>query len=371
MGNFHVELKKVVDDSYNIETGCDLWDMLKADLESGILGKSKKIALITDSTVMELYGKKAEEAIKQAGLSVNTYVFPAGEKSKTRATKEMLEDAMLADGLKRDCGVVALGGGVVTDLAGFLAGTYCRGVPYISYATTVLAAADAAVGGKTAVDTPLATNLIGLFYQPKKVYIDVATWKTLPARQVSSGLAETIKHGCLGDKELFEYLEANMEKIRALDPDACKYISEANVKVKYNVVMNDEREESGYREVLNLGHTVGRAAETLSNYTLTHGEAVSIGLMAQAYLAEKMGFMNNTEIKRLEDLLLGAGLPVRLPCSISRDELLEKLYTDKKVRSGDLRFVLQKGIGNVATFEGGSYALKVSKQQAAEILKLI
>lgn len=296
MGNFHVELKKVVDDSYNIETGCDLWDMLKADLKNGILAKSKKIALITDSTVMELYGKKAEEAIKQAGLSVNTYVFPAGEKSKTRATKEMLEDAMLADGLKRDCGVVALGGGVVTDLAGFLAGTYCRGIPYISYATTVLAAADAAVGGKTAVDTPLATNLIGLFYQPKKVYIDVATWKTLPARQVSSGLAETIKHGCLGDKELFEYLEANMEKIRDLDPDACKYISEANVKVKYNVVMNDEREESGYREVLNLGHTVGRAAETLSNYTLTHGEAVSIGLMAQAYLAEKMGFMNNTEI---------------------------------------------------------------------------
>ena len=370
MSVFNVELKRVVDDSYDIEIGKGLWDGLTSDLKRGMLGKVKKIALITDSTVAELYGQQAEDAVEAAGMEVKRYVFPAGEKSKVRGTKESLEDAMLADGLKRDCAVLALGGGVVTDLAGFLAGTYCRGVPYISYATTVLSAADAAVGGKTAVDTPLATNLIGLFYQPRKVYIDTETWKTLPGRQICSGLAETIKHGCLGDRALFEYLEQNMDRVLTLDEEACRYISEANVRVKYNVVMKDER-ESGLREVLNLGHTVGRAAETLSGYTLTHGEAVAIGLMAQAYLSVQMGFMTEDELKRLERVLTSAHLPVALPHDMSREALLDMLYTDKKVRSGSLRFVLQKGIGSVATFEGGSYAVPVSRETAAKILELV
>ncbi len=166
MHTFHVSLKKVVDDSYDIETGYELEQKLVEDMKNGLIGTISNVAIITDHNVKTL--------LKQAGFHADLFVFEAGEKSKTRQTKEILEDAMLAKGFRRDCCILAVGGGVVTDLAGFIAGTYARGVPFINYATTLLAAADASVGGKTAVDTPLATNLIGLFYQPKKVYLDIA-----------------------------------------------------------------------------------------------------------------------------------------------------------------------------------------------------
>ena len=279
MSSFHVELKKVVDDTYDVEMGSGLGQTLIDDLKGGLDGGIKKLAVITDSHVEELYGGPVCQALCEAGYEAELFVFPAGEKSKVRSVKEMLEDAMLAQGYRRDCMVIAVGGGVVSDLAGFLAGTFGRGVPYINYSTTLLAAADAAIGGKTAVDTPLATNLIGLIYQPKKVYVDIDTWKTLPKEHIINGLAETVKHGCLADLELFEYLEKNHEGILGLDPEACTFISEHNCDVKYRVVMKDER-ESNLREILNLGHTVGRAVETVSDYKLLHGQAVSIGLVA-------------------------------------------------------------------------------------------
>ena len=196
---FYCELKKVVDDSYDIEIGHDLIDTLIKDLKNGLVGKIKKFAVVTDSIVVDLYGRSIYEKILSAGFKADLFVIPEGEKSKTRQMKEFVEDSMLEKGYRRDCCVIAVGGGVITDLSGFVAGTFGRGVPFINFATTLLSAADASVGGKTAVDTPLATNLIGLFNQPKKVYIDIDTWKTLPKRQLSSGLAETIKHGCLGD----------------------------------------------------------------------------------------------------------------------------------------------------------------------------
>lgn len=279
---FNCELKRVVDDSYDIEIGHSLGDKIVQDLKNGLTGK-KRFAVVTDSRVDELYARDICGRLRNAGFTAEMIVFPEGEKSKTRAVKEFVEDKMLELGFRRDCAVVAVGGGVVTDLAGFVAGTFGRGVPFVNYATTLLAAADASVGGKTAVDTPLATNLIGMFNQPEKVYIDIDTWKTLPKRQLSSGLAETVKHGCLGDRELFEYLEENVEKVLAGDVAVCEFISEHNCSVKYKVVMQDER-ESGLREVLNLGHTVGRAIETVSDYKLLHGEAVAIGIAAQARL---------------------------------------------------------------------------------------
>lgn len=195
---FYCELKKVVDDSYDIEIGHNLYDTLISDLINGLCGKVKKFAVVTDSVVSELYGRKIYDMIKNAGFNADMFVIPAGETSKTRQMKEFVEDSMLEKGYRRDCAVIAVGGGVVTDLAGFVAGTFGRGVPFVNYATTLLSAADASVGGKTAVDTPLATNLIGMFNQPKKVYVDIDTWKTLPRRQLSSGLSETIKHACLG-----------------------------------------------------------------------------------------------------------------------------------------------------------------------------
>ena len=207
MASFNVELKKVVDDSYEIEIGYGLEQKLVDDIKAGLVGKISKFVVVTDSNVKELYADKIYNLLQADNYKTDLVCFPAGETSKTRKTKEYVEDSMLQKGYRRDCCIIAVGGGVVTDLAGFVAGTYGRGIPFINYATTLLAAADASVGGKTAVDTELATNLIGLFNQPEKVYIDIASWKTLPERQLSSGLAETIKHACMADKEMFEFLE--------------------------------------------------------------------------------------------------------------------------------------------------------------------
>lgn len=367
MSTFNVELKKVVDDSYEIEIGFGLEGKLIKDLKNGLVGSIKKFAVITDSIVKELYADNILNMLKEAGYSADLFVFKEGEKSKTRKTKEEVEDAMLAKGYRRDCCIIAVGGGVVTDLAGFLAGTYGRGVPFINYATTLLAAADASVGGKTAVDTPLATNLIGIFNQPEKVYLDIATWKTLPKRQVYSGMAETIKHACIADKDLFEYLNENMDKILDIDKEACEHIAKANCKVKYEVVMKDER-ESGLREILNLGHTVGRAIETVSDYELLHGEAVAIGLVAAANLACKLGYVTDKESEAVKMLLEKANLPVAIPDYIDREELVKKLYTDKKIRDGKLRFVMQKGIGDVVEFEEGVFATPIHEDVAREII---
>ena len=367
MSTFKVELKRVVDDSYDVEIGYGLQDRLLEDLAGGLMGSRRKCAVITDSTVQGLYAEPILEKLRAAGYAAELFAFPAGEKSKTREVKAKLEDAMLAKEFRRDCFVLAVGGGVVTDLAGFLAGTYGRGVPFINYATTLLAAADASVGGKTAVDTPLATNLIGIFNQPRKVYLDIGTWRTLPEREIRSGLAETIKHACLADRELFFYLDQHMEEILALDTAACDHIAEANCRIKYAVVMKDER-ESGLREVLNLGHTVGRAIETESDYRLLHGEAVAIGLVAEADLAKKLGLLTGDERDAVVRLLKKAGLPTEIPEYIDREKLVKKLYTDKKVRDGKLRFVLQDGIGSVKEFAPGVYAAPIEEALAREII---
>ena len=367
MGIFNVELKKVVDDSYEIETGFDLKTKLVQDIKNGLVGNIKKFAIITDSIVKDLYANDIYKEITENGYSADLFAFEAGEKSKVRKTKEVIEDAMLEKGYKRDCCVIAVGGGVVTDLAGFIAGTFGRGVPFINYATTLLAAADASVGGKTAVDTPLATNLIGLFNQPEKVYIDIATWKTLPDEQVYSGMAETIKHACLASNEFFVYLNEHMEEILNIDKEACVHIAEENCKIKYNVVMKDER-ESGLREVLNLGHTVGRAIETVSEYELLHGQAVAIGLVAEVKLSYKLGYMTQEECDEVIKLLKKAHLPTEIPEYIDREVLVKKLYTDKKVRDGKLRFVIQRGIGAIVEFEEGVFATPISEDVAREII---
>ena len=367
MSTFNVELKKVVDDSYEIEIGFDLQQKLITDIKNGLVGDITKFAVITDSNVKDLYAVNILNSLKCAGYCADLFVFEAGETNKTRKTKELIEDAMLEKGYRRDCCIIAVGGGVVTDLAGFVAGTYGRGVPFINYATTLLAAADASVGGKTAVDTPLATNLIGLFNQPEKVYLDIAAWKTLPLRQVSSGLAETIKHACIASKDLFDYLNNHINEVMNIERTSCEHIANENCRIKYEVVMKDER-ESGLREILNLGHTVGRAIETVSDYRLLHGEALSIGLVAEAKLALKLGFVNETQYDSVISLLRKACLPTAIPDYIDREELVKKLYTDKKVKNGQLRFVIQKGIGDVVEFEKGVYAAKIDEGIAREII---
>lgn len=367
MASFRVDLRKIVDDSYDIEIGYNLELKLVEDIKAGLVGGIKKFAVVTDSIVKDLYATKIHSLLLENGYKTDLIVFDEGEKSKTRATKEFVEDTMLSLGYRRDCCIIAVGGGVVTDLAGFVAGTYGRGVPFINYATTLLAAADASVGGKTAVDTPLATNLIGLFNQPEKVYLDIATWKTLPTRQISSGLAETIKHSLIADKDFFDFLEANVSKVFDNDPSVCQHIAEVNCNVKYKVVMKDEL-ESGLREILNLGHTVGRAIETVSDYELLHGEALAIGLMAEVIMANKLGYCSSSDVSRLQALLTAAKLPTAIPSYIDREALVKKLYTDKKVKDGKLRFVFQKGIGDVMVFDGEQYAQAISEDFARETI---
>lgn len=367
MSIFNVELKRIVDDSYEIEIGFGLAKKLISDIKNGLVGGITKFAVITDSIVKDLYAVHILNLLKEAGYRADLFVFQAGETNKTRKTKELVEDAMLEKGYRRDCCIIAVGGGVVTDLAGFVAGTYGRGVPFINYATTLLAAADASVGGKTAVDTPLATNLIGLFNQPEKVYLDIAAWKTLPQRQISGGLAETIKHACIASKSLFDYLNAHMDELLRVEKTACEYIANENCRIKYEVVMKDER-ESGLREILNLGHTVGRAIETVSEYRLLHGEALSIGIAAEVKLAYKLGYVTEAQRDDVILLLKKALLPTDIPNYIDKEELVKKLYTDKKVRNGQLRFVIQNGIGDVVEFEDGVYAARIEEETVREII---
>ncbi|WP_151733215.1 3-dehydroquinate synthase [Paenibacillus tengchongensis] len=371
---FQVALQKTVDHSYEIEIGEHLFPALLKDLQQGLVAGVSKYAVITDSTVEPLYGQPLLKLLREQGFVAELFVFPAGEKHKTRETKALLEDQLLERAYGRDSCIIAVGGGAVTDIAGFVAGTFGRGIPSLNVATTLLAAADASVGGKTGVNTPVATNLIGVFHQPRKVYIDLAAWRTLPPRELRSGLAETIKHACLADAEFFVYLEENMDKIISpegelvLEPAVCERIALQNCAIKYRVVEQDEH-ESNLRQILNLGHTAGRALEAVSGYTLLHGEAVSVGLVIQARLAAKLGYMTAAEAARVEALLCKAGLPTAVPAGITNRMLVDKMYTDKKVRGGRIRFVFQEGIGAMKVFAGGTYSTPVDEETVLELLE--
>ncbi len=374
MSKFYVELKRVVDDSYDIEIGYNLFNTLIRELKGNLGQGISRYAIITDSIVKELYGDKLYELMLKEGFNVDLLSFPAGETSKVRHTKEILEDTMLEKGHKRDSCIIALGGGVVTDLAGFVAGTFGRGIPFINYSTTILGAADASVGGKTAVDTELATNLIGLIYQPKKVYIDLATWGTLPIKQVSNGLAETIKHACMADIVFFEFLEEHIaqlltnEGVTEKQKEICTHIAEMNCKIKYEVVKLDER-EANLRQILNLGHTVGRAIETLSDYTLLHGEAVAIGMASQVRIGQKLGYISEKEADRVIALYEKTGLSTHIPAHITTQKLVSKLYTDKKVRKGKIRFVFQEGIGKIKQYDDGNYSIALEETFISEAIE--
>ncbi len=376
MSKFFVELKKVVDDSYDIEIGYHLFDTLIEELKGSLGQGISRYAIITDSVVEVLYGKTLLDLMEKEGFKVDLISFPEGEKSKVRSTKEIIEDEMLARGHRRDSCIIALGGGVVTDLAGFVAGTFGRGIPFINYSTTILGAADASVGGKTAVDTPLATNLIGLIYQPKKVYIDLATWSSLPVNQVSNGLSETIKHACMADKGFFEFLEEHIEEmlvpqgIGSEQRDICTHIAEKNCSIKYEVVKKDER-ESNLRQILNLGHTVGRAVETLSDYSLLHGEALAIGMAMQVKIGEKLGYVSEEEANRVIALYEKAKLSTKLPDYITTRALVDKLYTDKKVKQGKIRFVFQEGIGQIKQYADGNYSVALEEDFIFETIQAI
>jgi 3-dehydroquinate synthase len=340
-----VELKER---SYPIEIGNSILIDLGARLKE--LNLSKKASIITNPTVSSLCGQAVEEGLRRSGFEPSTTSIPDGEEYKTLLWVSHLYDELLTYRLERRSPVIALGGGVIGDMAGFVASTYMRGIPYIQVPTTLLAQVDSSVGGKTGVNHILGKNMIGAFYQPSLVWIDIKTLETLPDRELRAGIAEVIKYGIIRDPEFFSYLEKNIEKVLSLDEAVLTHIIKRSCEIKADVVMKDEKEE-GLRAILNFGHTIGHAIETLTNYTTyKHGEAVAIGMFYEAKIAHKMGICNKDIIERLRNLIMRAGLPTKMP-EIASDRILETMQIDKKVKDGGIRMVLPEEVGKVSLRE--------------------
>ncbi len=273
------------DRSYDIELGAGL-DQAGAHLKE--LGLGQKMALVTNPTIKKLYGRRIVDSLKAAGFLVMSVEVPDGEQYKNLDWANAIYTALLTNGFDRKSALVAFGGGVIGDLTGFAAATFMRGVPFVQVPTTLLAMVDSSVGGKTGVNHPMGKNMIGAFYQPKKVLMDLGVLKTLPREEFLSGMAEVIKYGVILDAGFFDYLERNRDRILSLEPDALTHIIKRSCEIKAEVVSKDER-EGGLRAILNFGHTVGHAVETAEHYTMRHGEAVAIGMVYASRLAHKTG----------------------------------------------------------------------------------
>ncbi|GFE60858.1 3-dehydroquinate synthase [Geobacter sp. AOG2] len=309
------------------------------------LGLTGRAAVVTNPTVNALYGEAVRRSLTEAGCSVALIEMPDGEEFKNAATLGSVYDALIEAGLDRRSFIVALGGGVVGDLAGFAAATFLRGIPFVQVPTTLLAQVDSSVGGKTAIDHPRGKNLIGAFYQPRLVLIDVDTLATLPEREYRAGLAEVVKYGIAIDGPFFEYLERNIDALSAMGRECLMTVIQRCCELKAMVVERDEK-EAGLREVLNYGHTLGHALETLAGYrSLVHGEAVAIGMVLAARICSLRGECRDDDVTRIKALLGSLGLSVTPP-EVKRSQLLDVLLKDKKSRAGAINFICNQGIGN-------------------------
>ncbi|SFH36172.1 3-dehydroquinate synthase [Desulfotomaculum arcticum] len=317
---------------------------------AGLFGGSKAL-LVTNPIVGALFAERVTASLKQAGIEAVVAEIPDGEEYKTLQSAEMLYDRAFSAGLDRHCPVLALGGGVVGDLAGFVAATYMRGVPFVQLPTTLLAQVDSSVGGKVAVNHPRGKNIIGAFYQPALVLTDPVTLHTLDNGEILSGLAEVIKYGIISDSAFFDWLEANIERVLALESDAIIHVIERSCLNKARVVEDDETEQ-GNRAILNLGHTVGHAIEAIAGYgRYRHGEAVSIGTAVAARLAVELGVLQASEEIRIKNLLLRTGLPVDVPKDLATVDMVRSMYGDKKNFGGQINYVLPTGIGKAVVYK--------------------
>ena len=309
--------------------------------------KSNKVLIVSDAFVKTRYMPVVLKSLKDAGLDVRTIEVPVGEESKSLVQFSRIQDSLVEHQLDRGSMLIALGGGVIGDLAGFAAAVYMRGIPYVQIPTTLQAQVDASVGGKTAINHPKGKNLIGAFHQPKLVVIDVDTLKTLPQRDIRAGLIEVIKMGVIRDEPLFERVEENLEAILNLDDTTLiEIISQACVN-KAEIVAKDEK-ESGLRMVLNYGHTFGHALEAMTHYNrYRHGEAVSIGMHCAAQLATNLRMFSETDFQRQRALLKRAKLPITFPTDLTPEALCDAMYLDKKTLGGKLRLILPTRIGEV------------------------
>jgi 3-dehydroquinate synthase len=315
------------------------------------IGLRGLVVLVTDDRVNDIYGADLASRLRETGRDTHILEVPQGEPTKTLRWAESLYDRLISLRADRTTLMLALGGGVVGDLTGFVAATYMRGLPYVQVPTTLLAQVDSSVGGKTAVNHPKGKNIIGAFYQPRAVFIDIRALSSLPEREFLSGLAEVVKYGVISDKGFFHYIRDNLSAIKKLDKEALTSIVERSCAIKAEVVAKDER-ESGLRAILNFGHTIGHAVESLTGYQgLKHGECVSIGMACAARLSERLGLCARGEVTELVSLLDSTGLPTELP-GLSPEDVLAAMVHDKKVMHGRLRLVLMERLGKVVIKEG-------------------
>jgi 3-dehydroquinate synthase len=320
--------------------------------------QTKKVVVITNNIVDGLYYAQLAKALP--GCDISKIVISDGEQYKTLESFEHIISQLLSIAAARDTTLIALGGGVIGDLTGFVAASYQRGIPFIQIPTTLLSQVDSSVGGKTAVNHPLGKNMIGAFYQPKAVLIDTTALNTLPAREFSAGMAEVIKYGVIYDPEFFVWLEENQLAIQQQDPQALQYTIARCCGIKAEIVAIDEK-ESGLRALLNLGHTFGHAIEAEMGYgNWLHGEAVSVGIVLASGVATKMNWLEASEFSRIESLLQAFGLPTVGPVEMHYDKYMQHMRHDKKVQDGQLFFVIPKGIGKaVVTNEIDDQVLRV------------
>ena len=331
--------------SYPIVIGNSVDDEMTAFVRQA--GYSARGMIVTDTNVGALHAGRIAAALERAGLHAEIAEIPAGESSKSLTQADRLFTRAIELGLDRRSPIIALGGGVVGDLAGFVAATYMRGVPFIQLPTSLLAQVDSSVGGKVAVNHPLGKNLIGAFYQPDAVFADLDLLRTLPQREIATGLGEIIKYGIICDSEFFAWLEQNRTDVLALAPAAAVHVIARSCEIKTDVVRRDER-EGGLRRILNFGHTIAHAIEKETDYIrYRHGEAVAIGMAGAADISEQMGLLRREDRLRIEHLIEAMGLPLRAN-GVTVDGMYADLFHDKKTVGGRVHWVLAEGIGRVS-----------------------
>lgn len=332
------------EESYDIVIGYGLEQELRAFVQGA--GFSRQAMLVTDSNVGPLYGENVRAILEAGGLSVTVVTIPAGESSKSLAVAEKLYTRAIELGLDRKSPIFALGGGVVGDLAGFIAATYMRGVPFVQLPTSLLAQVDSSVGGKVAVNHALGKNLIGAFYQPEAVFMDLAMMETLPKREIYTGLGEIIKYGIIYDADFFSYLEQHADAVLALEQEAAVHMIARSCEIKAAVVSQDEK-ESGLRRILNFGHTMAHAIEKETGYLrYNHGEAVAIGMVGAADISARLGMIEEADVARVTALIERLHLPtVAEGCTV--DAMYKDIFHDKKTINGKVNWVLMEGIGKV------------------------
>ena len=324
-------------------------------------------AVISDSHVGKLFGEDIVKRLSAIGSRAELLTFPAGEWNKTRETWASLSDRMLAAPFGRDSAVIALGGGVVNDVAGFVAATYLRGVPLVQVPTSLLAMIDSSIGGKTGVDVPAGKNLLGAFHQPRVVVADPDLLGSLSSVQLAAGLAEAVKHGVIADAAYFAFLEAEYAAIFAKHAPALERLVRRSVEIKAAVVAQDEREQ-GRRAILNFGHTVGHAIEATSKYEVLHGEAVAIGMVYEGRLAESLGIAAAGTVRRITSVLERLHLPTERPDGSQVDDLLTAMRADKKVRAGEIRLALPSAIGTAHGSDGEGWTVAVGEEALRQVL---